>query len=119
MGSMSSSACSPPSVRGSSTTGAPRTATALRTPPASGKPWTRAGLAGDRAKEHAVGPPRGARTPEPVQPARGPGQDFPAGHAVVDGEGLDGPALVDAQGVLRSEERRVGKECRSRWSPYH
>ena len=22
-------------------------------------------------------------------------------------------------GVLRSEERRVGKECRSRWSPYH
>ena len=23
--------------------------------------------------------------------------------------------LVDA----RSEERRVGKECRSRWSPYH
>ncbi len=24
-------------------------------------------------------------------------------------------ALADA----RSEERRVGKECRSRWSPYH
>src|SRR5256886_9117664 len=22
-------------------------------------------------------------------------------------------------GKLRSEERRVGKECRSRWSPYH
>src|SRR5256884_9827803 len=22
-------------------------------------------------------------------------------------------------GVDRSEERRVGKECRSRWSPYH
>src|SRR3712207_9517335 len=22
-------------------------------------------------------------------------------------------------GWLRSEERRVGKECRSRWSPYH
>jgi len=21
--------------------------------------------------------------------------------------------------VKRSEERRVGKECRSRWSPYH
>ena len=21
--------------------------------------------------------------------------------------------------VCRSEERRVGKECRSRWSPYH
>src|SRR2546430_13681192 len=26
--------------------------------------------------------------------------------------GLDGAAF-------RSEERRVGKECRSRWSPYH
>src|SRR2546430_4160181 len=25
----------------------------------------------------------------------------------------------DSRGVLRSEERRVGKECRSRWSPYH
>ena len=22
-------------------------------------------------------------------------------------------------GLERSEERRVGKECRSRWSPYH
>ena len=22
-------------------------------------------------------------------------------------------------GLCRSEERRVGKECRSRWSPYH
>src|SRR2546422_11405787 len=24
-----------------------------------------------------------------------------------------------APDVMRSEERRVGKECRSRWSPYH
>ena len=24
-----------------------------------------------------------------------------------------------SQMVYRSEERRVGKECRSRWSPYH
>ena len=23
------------------------------------------------------------------------------------------------EGEARSEERRVGKECRSRWSPYH
>ena len=34
------------------------------------------------------------------------------------------PALVDGKGDVlksdkRSEERRVGKECRSRWSPYH
>src|SRR5216683_7963107 len=31
--------------------------------------------------------------------------------------------LVNVAGILRdrmrSEERRVGKECRSRWSPYH
>ena len=26
---------------------------------------------------------------------------------------------VHGLGVERSEERRVGKECRSRWSPYH
>jgi len=25
----------------------------------------------------------------------------------------------DAHAGERSEERRVGKECRSRWSPYH
>src|SRR5256885_16163539 len=25
----------------------------------------------------------------------------------------------DSGGDVRSEERRVGKECRSRWSPYH
>ena len=27
--------------------------------------------------------------------------------------------LVEPLGTSRSEERRVGKECRSRWSPYH
>ena len=27
--------------------------------------------------------------------------------------------LTLPDGVYRSEERRVGKECRSRWSPYH
>ena len=26
---------------------------------------------------------------------------------------------AEAQARKRSEERRVGKECRSRWSPYH
>src|SRR3989440_5691283 len=44
-----------------------------------------------------------------------------------DGEGgirgrreRDLPPLVRVQRHrLRSEERRVGKECRSRWSPYH
>ena len=41
---------------------------------------------------------------------------------------LDGIVLTDKIDCLdlceilrlkRSEERRVGKECRSRWSPYH
>ena len=38
---------------------------------------------------------------------------------------LDNQMLSDQSGDigkfsgLRSEERRVGKECRSRWSPYH
>ena len=26
---------------------------------------------------------------------------------------------ANGQSGRRSEERRVGKECRSRWSPYH
>ena len=29
------------------------------------------------------------------------------------------PDAKEALRLLRSEERRVGKECRSRWSPYH
>ena len=29
------------------------------------------------------------------------------------------PRVVSAIGFVRSEERREGKECRSRWSPYH
>src|SRR2546427_5947827 len=36
---------------------------------------------------------------------------------------LDSPGelkrSVDADTIVRSEERRVGKEWRSRWSPYH
>ena len=38
--------------------------------------------------------------------------------------GIDASAVTDAGDIeelmtTRSEERRVGKECRSRWSPYH
>ena len=28
-------------------------------------------------------------------------------------------AAAPKEDITRSEERRVGKECRSRWSPYH
>src|SRR5260370_774901 len=33
--------------------------------------------------------------------------------------GLDATAVGAVFAAKRSEERRVGKECRSRWSPYH
>ena len=29
------------------------------------------------------------------------------------------PDIISVIKMSRSEERRVGKECRSRWSPYH
>ena len=56
--------------------------------------------------------------------------DMPDGSLVVPGE-WDNRMLAELMGcmflsgcsrhclVVRSEERRVGKECRSRWSPYH
>src|SRR2546422_11326768 len=39
-----------------------------------------------------------------------------AGSPILAEEHLQGRYQVDPN---RSEERRVGKECRSRWSPYH
>ena len=46
---------------------------------------------------------------------------FPAGKRLPCREGFQGPPTDDdgLSQLLRSEERRVGKECRSRWSPYH
>src|SRR5258708_37773601 len=47
---------------------------------------------------------------------RGHGQPKIPDTQVFDG----GPFLLDVpETIKRSEERRVGKECRSRWSPYH
>ena len=34
-------------------------------------------------------------------------------------EAVETAAAEDDHDHARSEERRVGKECRSRWSPYH
>src|SRR2546426_11935902 len=47
--------------------------------------------------------------------ANGPSRGVDAAR-VLDVEGGD---FLLADGGERSEERRVGKECRSRWSPYH
>ena len=41
-----------------------------------------------------------------------------AGHTVINEKGKFVMNLMPS-GICRSEERRVGKECRSRWSPYH
>ena len=40
------------------------------------------------------------------------------GYRYVTGQ-LGEKEIVLTQCGIRSEERRVGKECRSRWSPYH
>ena len=37
----------------------------------------------------------------------------------VDGVRYEEFFITAFDGDVRSEERRVGKECRSRWSPYH
>ena len=45
-----------------------------------------------------------------------------AAAAVAEAQGKPVKSLADFRRALddkRSEERRVGKECRSRWSPYH
>src|SRR5256884_3461269 len=34
-------------------------------------------------------------------------------------EAIEIHLATNFQNIVRSEERRVGKECRSRWSPYH
>ena len=44
---------------------------------------------------------------------------FPAEYTVKGGVLADLGGKDDNNALLRSEERRVGKECRSRWSPYH
>ena len=41
------------------------------------------------------------------------------GERPVWGGGGGGDVEKCFKGEDRSEERRVGKECRSRWSPYH
>src|SRR2546427_1238214 len=62
----------------------------------------------DRAAAHRRTSARGARIPE---------RDYGGGAAGARGDDLGGTQSASA--TTRSEERRVGKECRSRWSPYH
>ena len=49
-----------------------------------------------------------------------PGGLVSSGMAIYDTmQFLRAPVNTICMGMARSEERRVGKECRSRWSPYH
>src|SRR6266403_2369151 len=67
---------------------------ALESYRASKPAFTSAGIpTDDEIKEHLANDAQALKLPEPVPPSK----------------------IVD----FRSEERRVGKECRSRWSPYH
>ena len=43
----------------------------------------------------------------------------PKGRNVVLDKQYGAPLITNDGVTIRSEERRVGKECRSRWSPYH
>src|SRR3712207_3779961 len=47
-----------------------------------------------------------------------PATGEPLEERIEDGEPLP-EELAERADLTRSEERRVGKECRSRWSPYH
>ena len=37
----------------------------------------------------------------------------------IGGTSVKAAVFDESDNTVRSEERRVGKECRSRWSPYH
>ena len=58
-----------------------------------------------------------------VERIRNEGRNLGRGILKVDGfinHQLDSVLTTEmGQEFARSEERRVGKECRSRWSPYH
>ena len=84
-------------------------------------------------EEHLCAKPRTVTRPDPAQIAKAVNLLWSARRVlVISGRGARGAgpelvALLDRPAVLvthdRSEERRVGKECRalcrSRWSPYH
>ena len=75
-----------------------------------------------------TGPASSGTTTSPSTPSTGAlsGGGTTSGGAQASGGGTTGggatstsAAGIPSSNLARSEERRVGKECRSRWSPYH
>ena len=67
-----------------------------------------------KAFERALGVQLLRRTTRRVEPTEVGAGIYEHGRSI-----LREMAAADALVFIRSEERRVGKECRSRWSPYH
>ena len=59
----------------------------------------------------------GIRFPPPTENAVH--AEMPVDHRTSQPFGMLNGGASLALAEIRSEERRVGKECRSRWSPYH
>src|SRR5256885_15152189 len=83
-----------------------------------------------REKDHPIAQQRTCLLPNPWRVLKVPGHFSPEQKAylpelcrLVQSEFAisltDDPSLPPLYHLDRSEERRVGKECRSRWSPYH
>src|SRR2546429_42841 len=84
-----------------------------------------------RASKRQAAPfSRGRRKADPQRPGRKSGAAYDRRYGKAIPEHVDqviavpAPVRCECGGKLkvesiRSEERRVGKECRSRWSPYH
>src|SRR3712207_9324965 len=83
------------------------------------------GITGREGTFHSLNNRRyGTNVVAGVTPGKG-GQDvegipvFNTFHEAVDRTGANTAMVFVPPRFARSEERRVGKECRSRWSPYH
>src|SRR2546421_574077 len=55
----------------------------------------------------------------PISSASPWGRTGPRSPSCTQGTSASWPSYGTRTRTTRSEERRVGKECRSRWSPYH
>src|SRR5256885_17111149 len=68
-----------------------------------------------------IGEGRVVRDPEKPSVVDQENRDWTLAEEIKQKEEVEEPPKepISKQLIERSEERRVGKECRSRWSPYH